>query len=259
MLDAIIALYAKLFSRPPLSKLNNVLLHAALRARGYFNYRNDKESGEDFFIRRVLAPERPVVCIDIGANVGNYSEKLLRNTEAQVISFEPVPLSFEKLRERSEPWGDRSIALNQGVGETSGRLAIHYNPDALELASFHSDVDRLMGLENSKRAEVDVVSLDDYLQSQDLSQIDLIKIDTEGFEPEVLRGASWTVATLKPRYIQIEFNWHHLLRGATLNDLAELLPGYEVYQLLPGGWVRRDPSHPLTNIYAFTNFVFVRS
>lgn len=258
MLDAIISFYAKVFSRPPLSRLNNVLLHAALRARGYFNYRNERESGEDFFIRKVLAPARPEVCIDIGANVGNYSEALLRNTEATVISFEPVPLSFEKLRQRSEAWGDRSIVLNQGVGEGSDRLVIHYNPDALELASFHSDADQFVDVENSERAEVEVVALDDYLRGQDLGQVDLIKIDTEGFELEVMKGAAWTIATLRPRYIQIEFNWHQMFRGNTLHDFAEMLPGYDLYQLLPGGWARRDPSHPLSNIYAYTNFIFVR-
>lgn len=81
--------------------------------------------------------------------------------------------------------------------------------------------------------------------------IELIEIYIEGFELEVLKGAGWATASLNPRYIQIEFNLHQMFRGNMLNDFAELMPGFEIYQLLPGGWVRRDPAHPPCYIDAF--------
>ena len=91
-----------------------------------------------------------------------------------------------------------------------------------------------------------------------IKEIDFIKIDTEGFESEVFEGAKRVLGDIKPNFIQIEFNWHQMFRNKTLNYFAEMLPDYEVYQLIPNGWIKRDPKHPHTNIYEFSNFVFVR-
>lgn len=248
------ALYAKTFSKPPLSKINNSLLDAALRARGYNNYRNDAESGEGFFVSKVLAPSNPKVCIDVGASVGNYTKKLLEHTQATVISFEPVPAAFAQLKEATSAFGDRSAVENKGVGATNDKLVIHYNPNALTHASFSEDVKNVSYVTNEEKTEVDVVSLDSYLNGRPL---DFIKIDTEGFETEVLLGAKETIAQHRPKYIQMEFNWHQMFRSHSLYSFAELLPDYEVYQLIPNGWVKRDPKDPLSSVYHYSNFIFV--
>ena len=60
------------------------------------------ESGEKFFIKKILAPSQPKLCIDIGANIGNYTLELLKLTNAKVISFEPLPITFDKLKEKIE-------------------------------------------------------------------------------------------------------------------------------------------------------------
>ncbi len=92
---------------------------------------------------------------------------------------------------------------------------------------------------------------------QSFPNVDFIKIDTEGFESEVFKGAKNIIMEIKPKFIQIEFNWHQLFRNHSLLYFSELLQGYLVYQLIPNGWVLRDPKDPLTNIYSYSNFVFV--
>ena len=87
---------------------------------------------------------------------------------------------------------------------------------------------------------------------------DFIKIDVEGYEAEVFKGAERVLREIKPRFIQIEFNWHQLFRNTALHYFSEQLPDYEVFQLLPNGWIARDPRSPLSNIFEFSNFVFVR-
>ena len=103
-----------------------------------------------------------------------------------------------------------------------------------------------------------MVSLDSYCKEKGITAIDLVKIDVEGFELEVFEGATNTFSSIKPRFIQMEFNCHQLFRNTSLNFFAERLPEYDLYQLIPNGWAKRDPRHPLTNIYWFSNFVFVR-
>jgi len=257
MRKTIINLYAKTFSKPPLSKLNNRLLNATLRARGYNNYRNDVESGEEFFLSKVLAPSNPKICIDVGANVGNYTRKLLQYTQATVVSFEPLPSAFEQLREQTKKFGERSIIENRGVGERNDKLVIHYNPNAIFHASFSEDAKKVPYLHNENEMEVEVVSIDSYLENKNFDTVDFIKIDTEGFELEVFRGAKDTIRRYKPQYLQMEFNWHQMFRNTSLNYFSELLPDYDVYQLLPNGWIKRNPKDPLANIYHFSNFVFV--
>ena len=90
--------------------------------------------------------------------------------------------------------------------------------------------------------------------------IDLIKIDTEGFELEVIKGAKETIKKKLPKYIQIEFNWHQLFKGQTLYNFSEHLEKYDLFQILPYGndLVKVDPNRPETNIYHLSNFVYIR-
>ena len=88
----------------------------------------------------------------------------------------------------------------------------------------------------------------------------LLKIDTEGYEYEVLLGARQTIENRKPKFIQIEYNWHQLFKGQSLYKLASLLPNYVTYQLLPhgSGLSKVDARRPEANIYHYSNFVFIR-
>jgi len=242
-------------SGPRAARLNEALLKATLRARGYQDWSG---RGEAWFIGTLLPKLDPRVVLDVGANVGDYAQGVLQSTSATVHCFEPQPIVAKGLAERLAPFGERAVVVPRGVGAQSGVLELRYNPDSSELASFSAEVDAISYVRNVERIEVPVVSLDDYAAEVGLTRVDFIKIDTEGFEREVLLGAERVLRELKPPLVQLEFNWHHLLRGTSLYALAQLLPDYDCYQLVPGGWVRRDPMDPLANVYRQTNFVFVR-
>ena len=117
---------------------------------------------------------------------------------------------------------------------------------------------RVPYVKNEKTRLIPVVSLDDFIASKGISKVDLIKIDTEGFEMEVLKGAKRTIENLKPKFIQIEYNWHQMFTRTPIFYFSELLSDYDLFQLIPNGWVKRDPKDPLANIFMFANFVFVR-
>ena len=250
--------YARFFSRGLLAKANDRLLSYSLRARGYNNYQSNQLSGESFFVRHVLAPTNPSLCLDVGANTGAYTAELLANTRARVICFEPLPSSFLALAETTAGHSERVTLENKGLGAQTGAATIHFNPDALAHASFSEQVKKVPYVSNQQQTTVRVVTLDEYCSENGIEEIDLVKIDTEGFETEVFEGARETFSKVRPKFVQIEFNWHQLFRNVSLNHFAEKLPNYAVYQLIPNGWARRDPTDPLSNIYYFSNFVFVR-
>jgi len=113
-------------------------------------------------------------------------------------------------------------------------------------------------LRNNSVDSIEVVTLDSFFENLNEIHIDFIKIDTEGFEWEVLEGAKNILEKYKPKIIQIEFNWHQLFRSHTLYTFSKILSEYNLFQLLPEGIIQRDPKDPYANIFHFSNFIFIR-
>lgn len=260
---AVERVYGYAFARPSMQKFNNRLLHLALHARGYGDT-DPSSNGEHAFLG-ILIQHKPKLCIDVGANVGNYSESLLLATDSTVLAFEPLPASFAQLQKLSERFPGRLYAVNKGVGKESGQLNLHYGNSNTEIASFAPEVKQVdyVGANNSHTIPVPVTTIDEYLRENPQfadSPVDFIKIDTEGFECEVLLGAQQTLARARPKFVQIEFNWHHMFKGNTIFSLASHLPGYVAFQITSHGAIlsRRDVKSPLSNFFMYSNFVFVR-
>jgi FkbM family methyltransferase len=252
------------FGRASGQGINGVILSAALHAKGYNNFESLRVSGEEHFIK-LLATHNPRLCIDVGASTGSYTESLLRHTSADIVAFEPLPDAFSTLSRLEYQFPGRLISVNKGVGEENGVLSLHFGAGDSEFASFSDEVSEIayVGASNTRTLDVDVITLDSFIAdtySDAPPEIDLIKIDTEGFEFEVLRGARETLRQTRPKFIQIEFNWHQLFRAHSLLSLSRFLPGYQAYQILPYGKPLsfRDVALPESNIFRFSNFVFVR-
>jgi FkbM family methyltransferase len=236
---------------------------AILSGMGYNNFQNEDLTGEKGFIVNVLAPMSPKVCVDVGANCGTYSTMLLDNTSSYVFAFEPLQEPFHSLASLGSAAGrtGRFLALNQAVSNRTGTAKIKFNPSSTSFASLAEEANNVSYVDNSSEAIVETVTLDDYFHGN--TAIDFIKIDTEGFEMEVLDGARLLLSgqhAPPPKAIQIEFNLHHIFRGHSLWMLAQKLKGYHAFQLLPGGQlIHRDTTTAAANIFSFSNFVFIRS
>jgi FkbM family methyltransferase len=258
-------LYAFVFARPAMQFFNDALLKLALRGRGYDNFGDLQTTGEQAFID-LLAKFNPALCIDVGANTGYYSQTLLESTNTKVIAFEPQPVAFRALQDLAARFPERLVAINTGVGNENTQLELYYSEESSELASFSREINEIphVGAVNKNTIEVPVVTLDSYFsdarRALGAREIDLLKIDTEGFEYEVLAGATTTIKQLRPKFIQLEYNWHQLFRTRSLYSFATLLEGYVPYQLLAhgSGMIEVDPRKPESNIYRYANFVFVR-
>lgn len=239
--------------------LNRRVLKLSLEAAGY-NPEDDSNGNGEALLAHVLANLGLKSALDVGANRGLYSERLLRAGFDRVLAIEPLPHcepSLAALKVRFEhQFSFRSVA----VGKEAGSLPIFFDPQNLVLASMSKAAQKVPYVKYSETLTVPVTSVD-LLSLEMQEQWDLMKIDTEGFEAEVLAGSSAFLASSPPKVIQLEFNQHQLFRGHSLLSLYELLPeGYESYRLLPGsnGLTKVDPSSPYSNIFLFSNFVFVR-
>jgi FkbM family methyltransferase len=147
----------------------------------------------DFEIRRILEKYlKPAgVFIDIGANVGYLTAvgASLVGKTGQVHSFEPVPKYFSYIQQTVDLNPEYKILANGiALGEKTGfvRIANHKRN-----IGGNSIVPGFVPKEDTAGTfNIQVQRLDAYIQKMELSQVSLIKIDTEGFELPVLLGTS---------------------------------------------------------------------
>jgi len=252
--------YVLLFGRKNMQFFNDFVFSLSLDAKGYKNYGNFNVTGEKSFIK--LIKNEISLSIDIGANIGEYTKLLLLNTDSKVVSFEPLPKAFKELEKIKLEFNDRLDIYNLAIGIENSRLDLYYGDEKSEKASLVPNLEKLsfVGLNNRNRILVDVKKLDHFENYFKDKKIDFIKIDTEGFEYEAIKGAEKILKHHKPKFIQIEFNWHQLIRNHTLYSLSKLLNSYVVFRILPYGdkLIQVDPSRPENNIYHLSNYVFIR-
>jgi FkbM family methyltransferase len=242
---------------------NDALIHLAFTGRGYNNCCDPRLTGELNFMR-FLADQSPKLCVDVGANVGSYSRLVLENSSAHVFAFEPLPQSFDALRLLESAFPSRVSIFEVGIGDRDTELELFFGSENSELASFSPEVNQIdfVGAANINQVRVQMKKLDYFLEDMKkyASEVDLLKIDTEGFEWEVLLGSAELIQQLRPRYVQIEFNLHQLFKGKTIYSFSGLLPGYRIFQMLPykQGLVERSKIDALANVFLYSNFVFIR-
>ena len=253
-------IYVFLFGRKNMQFFNDLILALSLDAKGYKNYGNFQETGEKSFIK--IIKNEIKLTLDIGANIGEYTKLLLLNTNSKVVSFEPLPEAFKELEKIKLEFTDRLEVHNVAIGIENNKLDLFYGDHKSEKASLIPNLEKLsfVGSQNKNKIPVEVKKLDyfeDYFKDK---KIDFIKIDTEGFEYETLKGAEKILKQHKPKFIQIEFNWHQLIRSHTLYDLFNLVNFYDTFRILPHGnkLIHVDPSRPENNIYHLSNYVFIR-
>jgi len=252
--------YVMIFGRKIMQPINNLIFSLSLKGKGYMNYGSFKDSGEKLFIN--LIKDELKLSLDIGANVGNYTKMLLSDTNSKVISFEPLPEAFKKLKLIKSSFNDRLEIHNVAIGIKDEVLELFYGTEKSEKASLMKDLEKISFIkeQNKNKVSVQVRQLDYFQSYFEDKVIDFIKIDTEGFEYEVLMGAKNILKFHQPKFIQVEFNWHQLIKKQTLYNFSELIKFSDVFKILPHGnkLLHIDPFRPENNIYHLSNYVFIR-
>lgn len=144
------------------------------------------------------------VCLDVGGNIGWYTtlfQKLV-GSEGKVYSFEPIPSIFEKLSanvSRNEP--PQNVVLNNIVlGDTNSTIELHIFDD---LPNGHSSISTF-GRENYSSVQCPMTTIDDYLKENSVGPVDVIKMDIEGAELMMLKGANSLFEQERPPIWEIE-------------------------------------------------------
>jgi FkbM family methyltransferase len=259
MILYMIKIYRFIFARPLFLKWNNLLYRLSLSGLGILNYENPKVSGESYFVNKLVSQSNDDgVIIDAGANQGSYSLMCFKAcTDTQIYSFEPHPKTFISLMKNLS--GQNSVCVNKALGASCGVLELfdYADRDGSSHASLYSGVIEEIHHANVTSHRVEVTTVDNFIKENKINKVKLLKIDTEGHELEVLKGASIAINSRMIIVIHFEFNEMNVISRSFFKDFVELLPEYDFYRLLPSGMISLKYSPLKSEIFAYQNIVAI--
>jgi FkbM family methyltransferase len=213
-------------------KINGFSLRFPIR---YYKFFPDNYEKENFdFLKANCEPGDFI--IDIGAHIGLFSvcASQLIGPAGKVYAFEPAPLTYNILTE--------TIAINQkdqiiiarkeAIGEKDGTTFLNVS----EIAGDNSNTIIEYKNENYRhdrdlhKVEIKITSIDNFAEKVQLSRLDFIKIDAEGYEFQVLKGGRQTLERYRPAGILGIHPEAIKSNGDSLESIYELLQqlGYEI-------------------------------
>jgi FkbM family methyltransferase len=193
----------------PLGERSRVWVDLHRTAASKVLYANPPDRPEMLTWRRVLG--HGGLFIDVGANVGTYTLWAAEHG-AEVIALEPAADTFALLRENITLNQYRVTALQAAAGDHCGT------------ARFTAGLDSGNSLAADGPALTRLVTIDSLIGDRPVTGM---KVDVEGFELDVLRGAARALAEHRIRLIQVEWNQASLsAAGQDRGPIAELLAGY---------------------------------
>jgi FkbM family methyltransferase len=145
------------------------------------------------------------VFVDAGANLGAFSIFAACMGARKVYAFEPVKGTFDALKTNIEACGlqDVIIPVNKGLGKENftAKIKADYSGDGG--ASIGDEGRGPRDFEYKNEQDAQIVTLDSFLNGE---KVDLIKLDTEGYETNIFLGASKTIIAYAPI---LDFSAYH--------------------------------------------------
>jgi FkbM family methyltransferase len=194
--------------------------------RGFVLLRPEYRFGIDPFVdvRRIAALRGIVIdnVFDVGANDGETALSLTQQfPHAKITSFEPHPRTFSKLTARLGK-NPNLTAVNVALGSVNQTLQLSDRDNDKFNSFVYSDP-------GASAIPVACTTIDSYCAANHVERIGFLKIDAEGFDLEVVRGASTMLARHAIDFVYFEFN-----QLRTQGGHNDLLPIYDLLE--PAGF-----------------------
>lgn len=177
------------------------------------------------------------VVFDVGANVGQYSllaSKLVGET-GHVYAFEPSPDVLVKLQHHLEVnHADNVLLTRKAVAECNGTASFYpANENSNQGVGSLLPAEEYRGkIRTEESIEVEVVTLDNFCEEHGIDHIDLLKIDVEGYDLDVLKGAEKILDRSPGIVVLAEVEPMNLVqRGLTHADFVQYMTerGFKAY------------------------------
>jgi len=196
---------------------------------------------EELAVKQLLAYAGADVVLDVGANVGQFAQLVLKTGfGGRIISFEAVPsvhrILAEQAARRAAQW---TVAPCAALGRERGKVTFNLSANTVSSSILPMKDAHLDAAPESRYVDSQVVDVErlDELARPLLPRTGrlFIKVDTQGYEKEVLKGATGLLPQTVA--IQLELSLVPLYEGApTFNEMIAFVQdhGYELFAIVPG-------------------------
>jgi len=177
-----------------------------------------------------------IVVFDVGAHYGETIKLFLKNLNVKKIySFEPSPINFEVLRNNTLKYQSNTVRIfNSGLGEKISTDLINQTIESSSSTMNQINIEskyfkkklKILNIKDKnkffKKFEVKLLTLDYFIKKNSIDFIDLLKIDTEGYELNILKGLS----EYSDKVHLVYFEHHYddmIIKNYKFGDIHDLL------------------------------------
>ena len=235
-------------------QISKILLHA----QGFGSGADPRKSGEHR-VFALLNNDRPVL-FDVGGHLGGYTAAFLdRFPGGQAYLFEPSAAHMKIVRENLSAYSNVRY-LPYALSDRDGDAILYKNSPISLIASLRRRRLDHYSVAMDITETIDCRTIDGIMSDLAVPSIDLLKIDVEGHELAVLRGAQDTINAGRAPIIQFEFGGTHLDTRTTFQDFFYFFSdkNYSLYIIRPrGDLVRIAKYEEALEQYQTSNFVAI--
>jgi FkbM family methyltransferase len=207
---------------------------------------------------RYLLASPPMLAIDIGGNVGNYTaELLLLNPKLEIHIFEPSAINYEVLIQRFH--ANPNVRIQPfAISDFEYDTTLFSDKPGSGMGSLTKRKLDHFGISFDVTESVKAIRFDRYWRENlQGKHVDILKLDIEGHEMSALRGCGDTLRNI--RVIQFEFGGTCIDTRIFFKDFWDLLSvaGFDLYRLAPAGLIRISGYSESCENYFYQNYFAV--
>ena len=250
-----------------LNNLNGIPIEKYGQVNKALSYDNcDMNANGELNVIKHLMPASNLV-FDVGANVGEWSGHALKSNPAITIyAFEPIPEIYTILISNIASKSSEMQTYQLALANIDTRKDFYYYAKSIAISRMStcyrrdSEVEKMIDFEPTK-ITVNVRSLDSFCHEHEISFIDFLKIDTEGSEFDILKGATGLLKNGSIRVIQFEYGGTYTSAGIKLHDVYMFLRdfGYQVFHIMPNKLVHITEWTDTLENFRYSNYLAVCS
>ena len=182
---------------------------------------------------------KPIIVFDVGAHYGETIKLFYKRLKLdKIYSFEASPKNFEILQKNVSKYNSKKIEIhNYGVGEQISKNYINQTLESSsstinqinEKSKYFKKKLKILNIKNKDsfqiKIPIKILTLDYFIEKNKIKYIDLLKIDTEGYELNVLKGLSKHNKKVKLVYFEHHYD-DMIIKNYKFSDIHHLLKSY---------------------------------
>ena len=195
--------------------------------------------------------------LDVGANIGDYSKELVSvfPNSSIIYAFEPLPSTYKMLTENVKTIPNISCH-NVGMSDKKIVMPVYTNHAGSGLTSVYQRRLDHFNVRMDVKENCEFTSVDDFCKDNHIEHIHFLKIDVEGHELSVLRGANEMMKAGRIDYIQFEFGGCNIDSRTFFQDFWYLLKDrYKLYRIIPTGLCPIKEYTEMREIFICSNYL----